>query len=65
MREYIVTIGDEEFHVSAVEYGFNRARYLGYKEYLNRHPEITRTLSSLLNSGLAKVRVANDRRIKY
>ena len=64
-REYVITVFNEEFHVFAPEFGFNRARYLGYKEYLKMHPHSGLKISSLQNSGKATVRVAKDNRVKY
>jgi hypothetical protein len=64
MREYVVTIGNEEFHVLAPDLSFNRARYLGYKAYLRKHPTAGK-ISSLMNSGKARVHVAKDQRVKY
>ena len=64
MREYIVTVFGEDFRILAPEYGFNRARYLGYKAYLKDHPKTNHKISELMHSGKAKVHVVKDMRVK-
>lgn len=64
LREYVVIVFGEEYKVFAPEYGFNKARYLGYKEYLKEHTDVKQKISFLMHSGKARVRVAEDRRIK-
>ena len=64
IREYTVTVLGEDFKVFAPEYEFNRARYLGYKEYLRMHPGSNLKIGKLMVSGKVKVHVVNDMRKK-
>lgn len=65
MRDYIVTVFGEKFRINAPDGDFNLARRLGAKAYLRDHPGSKFKITALVFSGNVKVRVANDRRVKF
>lgn len=65
IRDFEVLIENKSFIVTTFEGDFNRARYLGCKEFIRMNPKLGYKVSVLTNSGKAKVRVANDKRVKY
>jgi len=66
-RDYIVTVLGEQFNVTAPDGDYLRARWLGCRAYLRRHPNSSYKITSLKNlgRGKVKVRVVDDRRIKF
>lgn len=63
MRDYIVTVINEEFEITASSY--HRARWLGCKAYLREHPSSQYGVSELSFSRKVHVKVKNDGRLRY
>lgn len=62
-RDYVVTVINETFPITAPNY--YRARWLGCKAYLRRHPTSKYGVSELAFSRKVSVKVVNDGRLKY
>lgn len=63
MRDYVVTVINETFPITAPNY--YRAKWLGCKAYLKRHPNSAYKISELSFSRKVSVKVVNDGRVRY